>query len=107
MDIGLHLATRMRQLVLVNHACMAHSNSLHGGLGDHLLGYYSVLLETPQVFAELTVAGVYTGVHRYTFSNSTDKKYLLFDITHSVQKVMTLCGSYVQYVWQSQVENEH
>lgn len=39
------------------------------------------------MFAELTVAGLYTGVHQYTFLNSGDKKYLLFDITHSVKEV--------------------
>lgn len=39
------------------------------------------------MFAELTAAGLYTGVHRYTFDNAEDKKYLLFDMTHSVEEV--------------------
>lgn len=44
-------------------------------------------LESHHVFAELTVAGLYTGVHRYTFENPRAKKYILFDVTHSVQEV--------------------
>ena len=46
------------------------------------------------MLAELTVAGLYTGVHRYTFDNREDKKYLLFDMTHSVDEVHTprMCG---------------
>lgn len=57
-----------------------------------ILGFYKVLLESHNVFAELTVAGVYTGVHRFTYNNPLDKKYILFDITHSVQEVkLSLC----------------
>lgn len=48
-------------------------------------GYYGVLLNTPNVLAELTAAGVYTGVHRYTFMG-LGNNYVLFDPTHSVQK---------------------
>ena len=51
-------------------------------------GYYSVLLKSHRIFAELTVAGVFTGVHRYTYTaNSASQNFLLFDISHSVQKV--------------------
>jgi putative alpha-1,2-mannosidase len=50
-------------------------------------GYYTVYLESHDVFVELTAAGLYTGVHRYTFNDTEGKKYLLFDITHSVQEV--------------------
>ena len=49
-------------------------------------GYYGVVLNTPNVLAELTAAGQYTGVHRYTFMG-LGNNYLLFDPTHSVQKV--------------------
>ncbi|KAL5496212.1 hypothetical protein EMCRGX_G012453 [Ephydatia muelleri] len=51
-------------------------------------GYYGVLLATPNVLAELTAAGVYTGVHRYTFQG-LGTNYVIFDPSHSVQKVQT------------------
>lgn len=40
-------------------------------------GYFSVLLDTPNVFAELTSAQFAAG-HRYTWRNSAGKKVLLF-----------------------------
>lgn len=55
-----------------------------------MIGYYSVHLETHNVFVELTVAGLYTGVHRYTYNNPSAKKYLFFDITHAVKEVLIL-----------------
>lgn len=50
------------------------------------VGYYGVFLESHGVFAEMTVTGVYTGVHQYTFNNPADKKYLL---THKVHICLT------------------
>lgn len=47
-------------------------------------------LETHNVFVELTVAGLYTGVHRYTYNNPSAKKYLFFDTTHAVKEVLIL-----------------
>ena len=84
MDTGLDLATGTRLQDRVSPATMLSTVS------DVLfvyVGYYAVHLESHDVFAELTAAGQFTGVHRYTFNNTKDKKFLLFDITHSVQEV--------------------
>lgn len=46
-------------------------------------GYYSVYLEDPRVRVELT-ATPHTGVHRYTYTNSTDP-YVILDLRHGIQ----------------------
>lgn len=46
-------------------------------------GYYSVYLEDPRVRVELT-ATPHTGVHRYTYTNSTDQ-YVILDLRHGIQ----------------------
>lgn len=51
------------------------------------IGFYSVLLQSADVFVELTVAGPFTGLHRYTYFGSR-KRYLIFDPTHAVKKVI-------------------
>jgi predicted alpha-1,2-mannosidase len=51
------------------------------------VGYYSVFLEDPEAFAELTVGGTHSGVHRYTFEPSatgnTNDCVIIFDPAHS------------------------
>ena len=48
-------------------------------------GYYSVFLDTPQVAVELTVTGIHTALHRYTFESGSERM-LLFDVVHSLVK---------------------
>lgn len=48
-------------------------------------GYYSVVLDTPQVTVELTVAGIHTALHRYTFRSGSER-IVLFDAVHSLVK---------------------
>ena len=53
-------------------------------------GYYSVELDTHSTLAELTVAGSYTGVHKYTFHSGNNDKLqniILIDASHTVTKV--------------------
>ena len=50
------------------------------------LGFYSVLLHGTDVFVELTVAGPFTGLHRYKFLGE-GRRYLIFDPTHAVKRV--------------------
>ena len=87
MVTGQGSATRRRLPILV---CDCASI----GIGRHwppfifpsCVGYYGVLLATPNVLAELTAAGVYTGVHRYTFQG-LGNNYVILDPTHSVLKL--------------------
>lgn len=44
-------------------------------------GYYSVMLETPKILAELT-ATERTGIHRYTFPES-DQSHFIVDLVHA------------------------
>ena len=46
-------------------------------------GYYSVYLDDPHVRAELTAAP-HTGVHRYTFDDTTGR-HILIDLRHGIQ----------------------
>jgi len=50
-------------------------------------GYYAVHLDGHNVLAELTVAGPYTGMHRYTFYDANKSKYVIIDPSHTVKKV--------------------
>lgn len=52
-------------------------------------GYYSVELNTHKTLAELTVAGSYTGVHKYTFHKGNDKLHdiIIIDPSHTITKV--------------------
>ena len=52
-------------------------------------GYYSVELNTHNTLAELTAAGSYTGVHRYTFHKGNDKlqNIVVIDPSHTITKV--------------------
>lgn len=50
------------------------------------LGFYSVLLHGTDVFVELTMAGPFTGLHRYKFLGER-RRYLIFDLTHAVKRV--------------------
>jgi predicted alpha-1,2-mannosidase len=45
---------------------------------------YSVYLDTPQVQANLTAAGNWTGLHQYTF-HEQDSKYIVIDTLHTVK----------------------
>ena len=49
-------------------------------------GYYTVQLDSPHVKAELTVAGNWTGVHKYSFEGD-GARYIIVDALHAVQKV--------------------
>ncbi|MDP4183679.1 MAG: GH92 family glycosyl hydrolase, partial [Bacteroidota bacterium] len=47
-------------------------------------GYYSVLLQDHNIFAELT-ATPRTGFHRYTFNNSNEVPEIILDLEHGIQ----------------------
>ena len=48
-----------------------------------------MLLESPNVLAELTAAGQFTGMHQYTFlEGGAGGHYVVIDPTHSVGKVL-------------------
>lgn len=51
-------------------------------------GYYSVLLEKPNVLAELTVSGTHTGMHRYTCVDAAAGGgcAVLVDVCHTVNR---------------------
>lgn len=51
-----------------------------------LPGYYTAHLDSPNVKAELTVAGNWTGVHRHTFEGDGER-YIIVDALHAVKKV--------------------
>lgn len=51
-----------------------------------LPGYYTVHLDTHRVSAELTVAGHWTGLHRYSFEGDGER-YTLVDALHALNKV--------------------
>jgi len=53
-------------------------------------GYYSVYLDAHNVLTELTVAGPYTGIHKYTFYEANKNKYVIIDPSHTVTKVCLL-----------------
>lgn len=51
-------------------------------------GYYSVELNTHSTLAELTVAGSYTGVHKYTFHDGNNlQNIVILDPSHTITKV--------------------
>ena len=52
-------------------------------------GYYSVHLDAHNVLVELTVAGSYTGIHKYTFYEANKNKYVIIDPSHTITKVHT------------------
>ena len=54
-------------------------------------GYYSVPLPTHNAFAELTVAGNFTGVHRYTFASTATPKTILIDVCHALESENDRC----------------
>ena len=56
-------------------------------------GYYSVPLPTHSVRAELTVAGNYTGLHRYTFDADAAgaPKTILIDVCHALDNGDDFC----------------
>lgn len=60
-------------------------------------GYYSVLLQDDNIFAELT-ATERTGVHRYTYYNKEKDAKVLLDLDHSANK-----GSWGRQIVNSQI----
>ena len=54
------------------------------------IGFYSVMLQSADVFVELTVAGQFTGLHKYKFFGN-ERRYLIFDPTHAVKRVIIAC----------------
>ena len=49
-------------------------------------GYYTVHLDTHRVRAEHTVAGHWTGLHRYSFGGGGGR-YVILDALHALHKV--------------------
>ena len=45
------------------------------------------MLQSADVFVELTVAGQFTGLHKYKFFGN-ERRYLIFDPTHAVKRVI-------------------
>lgn len=53
-------------------------------------GYYAVNLMTPNVYAEVTVTGTHSGIHRYTarptYPEDLGQSYLLIDVCHGFSR---------------------
>ena len=61
------------------------------------LGFYSVMLHSADIFVELTVAGPFTGLHRYKFFGDR-RQYLIFAPTHAVKRVISACTFRQSYI---------
>ena len=53
------------------------------------------MLHSANVFVELTVAGPFTGLHRYKFFGDR-RRYLIFNPTHAVKRVNSACFTFRQ-----------
>ena len=49
-------------------------------------GYYAVMLQTPNATAEMTVSGTLSGIHQYTFHDTTPNfdAHVLVDVCHTI-----------------------
>ena len=54
-----------------------------------------MMLHSADVFVELTVAGLFTGLHRYKFFGDR-RRYLIFNPFHAVKRVISACSTFRQ-----------
>lgn len=87
-NIGVIPVREMNEHVIKNYGYRSKFDHKHE---NTTAGYYSVELVTHNTLAELTVAGTYTGVHRYTFYKGNDnmQNTIIIDSSHTITKVYT------------------
>ena len=87
-NIGVMPVREMKESTIINYGYRSKFEHQHE---NATAGYYSVELNTQNTLAELTVAGPYTGVHKYTFHKGNDKSQniVIIDPSHTITKVHT------------------
>lgn len=92
-NIGITPVRKINEQVIKNYGYRSKFDHKHE---KATTGYYSVELMTHNTLAELTVAGSYTGIHKYTFREQNDKlqNIIIIDPSHTITKVYT--HSYIQ-----------